>query len=190
MNDVVKCGSNSGVAVSEAVKQLKEMIDSQLTGVDDEKSKQEMEARIQSKLEAGEPLTNKELNYLKKYNPILYMHAMRIELKRKSVEERLKHARSKQEVQQICDEAIVSIGKNDPVKTYMIAAVYNTVKEFKETEDYKRLPEYDDERVKTRTNRIERDGDNEKSITYEMAEGSYQLAFCQEEGNKGFVAFS
>ena len=150
----------------------------------DEQKKAEYEARIQTKLERGKRLSAKEMKYLKQYNPVMYMHALRIEMQRHALEKRLENARSKQEVQEIQAEAMAAIGKDDPVKKYMVAMVQDTVTEFKKTEDYKRLPEKEEER-KTRANDAERGmkskaGVEEEKImiTYESKKGAYQMAFA------------
>ena len=150
----------------------------------DEQKKAEYEARIQTKLERGKRLSAKEMKYLKQYNPVMYMHALRIEMQRHALEKRLENARSKQEVQEIQAEAMAAIGKDDPVKKYMVAMVQDTVTEFKKTEAYKRLPEKEEER-KTRANDAERGmkskagAEEEKiMITYESKKGAYQMAFA------------
>ncbi len=105
-----------------------------------EEVKQEYEARIQSKLENGKKLSPKEMRYLQRYNPKMYMQALRIQMKREALQKRLESAHSKQEVEQIQAEAMATISKNDPVKKYMVAMVQDTVQEFKKTDEYKRLP--------------------------------------------------
>lgn len=139
---------------------------------DEQALREKYEGRIRMKLEAGKRLTPKEMQYLRKYNPVLYAYAVRVEAKRRMVEEKLKHAKSKREVQDIKDEAIYSIGKNDPAREYMIAAVRDAVKEFKETDEYKRLPEKEEEGKRGKR--------QEASIIYEFADGAYQMAFVAD----------
>lgn len=138
---------------------------------DEQALKEKYESRIRMKLEAGKRLTPKEMQYLRQYNPTLYAYAVRVEAKRRTVEERLKHAKSKREVQDIQDDAMYSVGKNDPAREYMIAAVKDAVKEFKETDEYKRLPEKEQEEERRSSK------NNEASIIYEFADGAYQMAF-------------
>lgn len=194
MDNLVKFPANdSKDIIADTVNKLRNMIDFEINEADEQKLKEKLEAKIQAKLEAGKRLSQKELNYLKRYNPMLYAHAIRVEIKRRTVEERLKHADSKQEVQEIYDEAIASIGKDDPAKKYMIAAVQETIKEFKKTEDYKKLPEYDDKRNNNKTNKLRNDdkSDDDNEIIYEFSVGSYQIAYQDEKvGGKGFAAFS
>ena len=152
--------------------------------------KQKMDTTIQAKLEAGKRLTEKELRYLKRYNPVLYAQAVRIEVKRRSVEERLKHAHSKRKVEEIQCEALVSIIENDPARKYLVAAVLDTVNEFKKTSSYKKLPEIEEKGKKVQVNELDvktgKKNGNEKeniTITYEFVKGSYQVAFADSPVN-------
>lgn len=182
--------SNNEV-IKEAIEQFRNKVELGIEGEDAQKDREKYEARIRAKLESGKRLSVKEMRYLKQYNPTLYMHAVRIEIKRKSVEERLKHARSKQEVQDIQCEAIAAISKKDPVKNYMVAAVCETVKAFKETEGYKRLPEtYTEAKKKEnrgRNNKVRNDDEDcdgeSYFITYERCANSYQIAYTESSAN-------
>lgn len=86
-------------------------------------------------------MTQREMQYLRQYNPALYMQAVRVEQKRKSLENQLENADSKEEVQKISTSALASVREDDPAKQYVAAAIQETVKEFKESGQYKRLPE-------------------------------------------------
>lgn len=184
----------SNDVIKDAVSRLKNIIDFGSNEVDEQKLREEFDAKIQEKLEAGKRLSEKELNYLKKYNPQMYAHALRIEMKRRAVEEQLKHAKSKRQVQQIEDEAMCSIGKNDPVKKYMVAAVSRTVSEFRKTESYQKLPETEQKKDGARNNKLKNQSDKEEGtvIRYEIGAVSYQMAFAEtvSETNKGFTAVS
>ncbi len=148
--------------------------------------KQEYEARIQSKLENGKKLSQKELRYLQKYNPVMYMHAMRIQMQREALQKRLENARSKQEIEQIQAEAIAAVGKDDPVRKYMVAMVQDTVQEFKKTDAYKRLPEKDEKEHKKDCREVavckKTEADVELlALKYETQPGGYQVAFVAED---------
>lgn len=168
--------------LSEAAEYLKNMIELGTGEVDEQKLREKYDAKIQAKLQSGKRLTAKEMKYLQKYNPVMYAHAVRIEMKRRSVEEKLKHARSKEEVEEIQFEAISTISKKDPVREYMVA-VCDAVAEFKKTEHYRRLPETEEKNT----------GKEDKLlITYEVGAGAYQMAFAEEESDvtTGFMAIS
>ena len=64
-------------------------------------SDEKMEARIQAKIKSGKKLTSKEETYLKEHNPELYMQYLRIRKMAQCLEDRLKHAKSKEEVNDI-----------------------------------------------------------------------------------------
>ncbi len=180
----------------EVAARFKQMIDFGCNEADEQKMREKLDAKIQAKLESGKRLSEKELNYLRKYNPQMYAHALRIEIKRRAVEEQLKHAKSKQQVQEIEDGALASIGKNDPIKKYMVAAVLRTVSEFRKSEAYQKLPETEKEKKKTQANEWQTDSgeeeDEETVITYEIGSSSYQMAFAEKasETGKGFTAVS
>ncbi len=182
--------------LKEVAARFKQIIDFNCNEVDEQKLREKFDAKIQAKLESGKRLSEKELNYLKKYNPQMYAHALRIEMKRRAVEEQLKHARSKQQVQEIEDGALTSIGKNDPLKKYMVAAVCRTVSEFRKSEAYQKLPETEKEKKKTQINEWQKDSGEEEDektvITYEVGASSYQMAFAEKasETGKGFTAVS
>ena len=164
--------------LDEAVTYLQNMIELGTGEIDEEELRKKFDATIQAKLQSGKRLTAEELRYLKKYNPIMYAHAMRIETKRRAVEQSLKNANSKQEVEEIQFRAMSTISKNDPVKEYMVAAVQDAVKEFKKTTAYKSLPEVE-----------EKDKKNKNAITYEFGTDSYQIAF-EDNDSEGFMAIS
>lgn len=184
-NNAIKADikKSSEAVIDDAVSRLRNVIDFGMSEVDAEKLREEFEPKITAKLESGRRLSQKELNYLRKYNPVMYAHAMRIEAKRKGVEERLKHASSKQEVQEIQDEAIASVGEKDPVRKYIIAAIEETMKAFKETDAYKKLPDTDEERKQKIKNNKLRNGEEEEDdtkglrISYEIKAGTYQIAY-------------
>lgn len=164
---------------------VQNMVDFGIADMDEEK-RNRMEAKILAKLEAGKRLTAEELRYLKRYNPGLYAVAVRVEAKRKSVEERLKHAHSKSEVEQILGEALSTIHKNDPNYRYLTAAVMDTVKEFKKTESYRKLPLIEEKGKKVWVDEkdvgvdAESTGQTKQTVTYEFTSGAYQMAYLSE----------
>ena len=148
----------------------------------EEEAKQKLEACILAKLQSGKKLSSKEMQYLRQNNPVLYMQAVRVEQKRKALENQLEQAKSKEEVQKIATSALVSVREDDPAKQYVVAAIEETVKEFKESEKYKRLPETEEQAE-------EKDGKGRGSekneMVYEFGEQSYQVAYAEE--NSGVV---
>ena len=140
----------------------------------EEEAKKKLEAQIYAKLQSGKRLSQKEMQYLRQYNPTLYMQAVRVEQKRKELENRLENADSKEEVQKIADSALASVRKDDPAKKYVVAAIQETVKDFKQSEQYKRLPETEEQAEKQNGER------EKKSIFYEIGEQSYQVAYEAE----------
>lgn len=110
-----------------------------------EEERAEMDARIMAKimakLQAGRKLTQEELDYLQRTNPIMYAHAMRVQRMTEAVEEQLKHAKSKEEANHIISSAMTGVSKNDPDREYIYAAISRVTKEFKDSDAYAELPD-------------------------------------------------
>ena len=105
-----------------------------------EEDRAKMDARIMAKLESGKKLSQKELDYLRKTNPIMYAHAMRIQRMAEAIEEQLKHAKSKEEADSIISASLSGISKNDPDREYIYAAVNRISTEFHKSGAYEKLP--------------------------------------------------
>ena len=104
-----------------------------------EENRREMDARIMAKLKFGKKLSQKELDYLRRTNPILYAQTMRVQRMAEALEEQLKHAKSKEEVNQIFTNALSRI-KNDPDKEYLMASYNRISTEFRSSKMYHSLP--------------------------------------------------
>ena len=102
-------------------------------------------AEIQAKIKRGKKLSSKEETYLKEHNPELYMQYQRIRKMVEAMENRLKNAKSKEEVNDIVYQSINSVSDKDPYKEAIVAAREEAVKEFKKSDVYKKLPATSDE---------------------------------------------
>ena len=169
--------SDQQESLREAFDKIKFKISYDIDAQNEEEARKKMEARIYAKLEAGKPLSQKEMQYLRQYNPVLYMQAAKVEQKRKALENQLKNADSKEEVQKITSSALATVREDDPAKQYVVAAIQETVKEFKESDRYKRLLKTEEQ--------AEEKGKNRKSgaanIIYEIGEQFYQVAYVAED---------
>ena len=58
-----------------------------------EEKKQEMLSRIMGKLKSGKKLSAKELDFLRRTDPILYAHALRVQRMAEALKQQLSHAR-------------------------------------------------------------------------------------------------
>ena len=105
-----------------------------------EEDRAKMDARIMAKLKSGNKLSQKEMDYLRKTNPIMYAHALRVQRMAEAVEEQLKHAKSKEEADQIISSALKKKKKNDPDREYIFAAVNRISTEFHKSGAYEKLP--------------------------------------------------
>ena len=105
-----------------------------------EEDRAKMDSRIMANLESGKKLSQIELDYLRKTNPIMYAHAMRVQRMAEAIEEQLKHAKSKEEADCIISASLSGISKNDPDREYIYAAVNRISTEFHKSGAYEKLP--------------------------------------------------
>lgn len=108
-------------------------------------SDEKMEARIQAKIKSGKKLTSKEETYLKEHNPELYMQYLRIRKMAQYLEDRLKHAKSKEEVNDIIFQTFNSISDKDEYKEAIINALNEVVKDFQHSDAFQKLPATNEE---------------------------------------------
>lgn len=90
--------------------------------------------------------------------------------------ENLKETFDKKE---IATSALASVREDDPAKQYVVAAIEETVKEFKQSEKYKRLPETEEQAEKKPN--VGEKAAKRNDISYEFGEQSYQVAYAMEE---------
>lgn len=139
-------GLNLNQEEPKKITKTKELIEYILEGGNEaskmsDEERAEMDARIMAKLQSGKKLSEKELNYLQRTNPVLYAQALRVQRMAEAVEERLKHARSKEEAANIISSALSGISQNDPYREYIYAAISRVVAEFHDSDAYNKLPD-------------------------------------------------
>lgn len=105
-----------------------------------EKNNSEMLSRIMSKLKNGKKLSAKELDFLRRNDPVLYAHALRIQRMADALKQQLSNAKSKQEANDKFTIAVSSVSDKDPDKEYLLAAYNEVAKEFHRSPAYQRLP--------------------------------------------------
>lgn len=135
-------------AKEEITKYYFEVTDNYLKDEMSEEEKQKMYARIRAKLKAGKKLTSKELEFLRKNDPIMYQRALRIQKMAENVKNQLKQAKSKQQANMIISQSMGGISDKDPDKEYMVAAINRIATEFRKSGAYSRLPATDEEAMK------------------------------------------
>ena len=84
--------------------------------------------------------TSKELAYIQKNYPYLYPHVLRIQILRRSLKEKLSHAKSKSQVQEIYTMACLQISRKDPLASALHAAYDEVLREVRGTQRYQELP--------------------------------------------------
>lgn len=145
-------------------RELAEYIVEKFNGTNEmtDEEKAEKDARIIAKLKMGHKLTNEEMNYLKKTNPAMYAHALRVQRMAEAIEEQLKHARSKEEADRIVSTAMTTVSKDDPDREYLHAAINRISKEMHQSPAYNRLPNTDADAKKAR--------DKQSDMSFKTAE--------------------
>lgn len=99
-----------------------------------------MLSRIMGKLKSGKKLSAKELDFLRRTDPILYAHALRVQRMAEALKQQLSHAKSKQEANDMITSAIAGVSDKDPDKEYLLAAYNEVSKNFHKSPAYQRLP--------------------------------------------------
>ena len=98
-----------------------------------------------AKLKSGKRLTAEEMRFLQAENPQLYQQAARVQSMRDSLEARLSSCSSKEEAQQTYADALTHIGRDDPMKEYIVAAYDDAMKDFQKSDAYRSLPETEED---------------------------------------------
>ncbi|MDE6567809.1 MAG: hypothetical protein K2K70_08780 [Lachnospiraceae bacterium] len=123
-----------------------------------EEKRKAYERKIRAKLKSGKRLTSQELSYLRMHNPDLYKIAMRVEMARQALRNRLKSCKSKEEVQQAIFgqmEVIKAMREaGDPATEYMEAMADHEIKTLQESSAYARLPERTEDTCKKKKQQI------------------------------------
>ena len=136
LNNESKSGQYVSNQLTDVVRRLKE----QSTMANKEDDSKMME-KIQAKIKRGKKLTSKEETYLKEHNPELYQQYVRIRKMAEALEQQLKNANSKEEVNDIIFKSINGVSDKDPFKAAIVAAMDEVIKDFKKSDGYKNLPD-------------------------------------------------
>lgn len=106
-----------------------------------EEEKEKRLRKIEQKLKNGKKLTAEEMSFIQRYYPEKYPAIKRIQVMRESLEERLEHASSKEEVQDIYALAVGMVSDKDPYKQEVLSAYQDVLQEFKKSSAYQKLPQ-------------------------------------------------
>lgn len=106
--------------------------------------------RILAKLKSGKKLTAEEMRFLQAEYPEYYPQAARVQAMRNGLETRLKCCRSKEAAQTMFADAMDSVSDNDPMKEYLVAAYQAVMDEFQKSDEYKELPDTEEEARRTK----------------------------------------
>lgn len=98
---------------------------------------------LYAKIQSGRKLTPDEMQYLRRYDPVTYLKVARIQAQREALEKRLKSCNSKEEAQEVYTDAVTRIPEDDPARKELVAAYDRAYEEFKESGDYRALPNED-----------------------------------------------
>ncbi len=106
-----------------------------------------LKEKIYKKISAGARLTPREMAYLQKTDPAMYMRVKRIEMHREALENRLKSCKSKQQVEEVYSQALSMVREKDPDGQLLAKAFSDVMKEFKKTKEYNSLPTEEKEKA-------------------------------------------
>ena len=148
--------------ISNTIRKVQEDAEQSKNGSDEK-----MMSKIQAKIKSGKKLTSKEETYLKKHNPELYMQYLRIRKMAQCLENQLKHAKSKEEVNDIIFHAFNSISDKDEYKEAIVNALNEVVKDFQHSEAFQKLPDTNEEALNHKKSK--------KAATNEEDNDSYEL---------------
>ena len=143
---------NQSQTLSQVRKKFVEQVMDKIHGIDfaSEEEREKFQAKIEYKIKSGSKLSQKEMNYLRKYNPYMYQQMVRVQQKREMLKQRLKNCRTKEEAHWVIGETFSSISDKDPVREAMVAAIQNVSIQFCSSETYKKLPDTEEELRKTK----------------------------------------
>jgi len=106
-----------------------------------EEEKERRLKKIEQKLKNGKKLTAEEMSFILRYYPEKYPEIKRIQVMRESLEEKLEHASSKEEVEDIYGLAVGMVSDKDPYQEEILSAYRDVLEEFKKSSAYKKLPQ-------------------------------------------------
>ena len=99
--------------------------------------------KLYAKIQSGKKLTQDEMAYLRKYDPVTYMKVARIQAQREALEAQLKNCKSKKEAEELYTDTVVRVPDDDPARKELLAAYDDAYEEFKKSGGYGKLPEND-----------------------------------------------
>jgi hypothetical protein len=156
-NGKVACGASFEIIKSSTGKlsiNVKNIDDANLS----QEQKQEYLSKISEKLSTGKKLSGSEMKILQQNSPALFQKAVFIEMERKQIKRQLNACKSKKEVQNLYNRKMMqfageqkAIERSSMAKAQKIEAMvflnmrleafYDEIKDFKESDKYKSLPE-------------------------------------------------
>ena len=154
-----------------------------------EEERQAFENKIQQKIKNGAKLSAKEMMaYIRRTNPYIYQQVVRVQQRRETLKEQLRHCRTKEEAHQVMSNAMTSISDKDPARDAMIAAVQNVSQQFRESEAYQKLPETEEDLKKAKKSdsptedpfKEDAEEDDDSMVSYSFGSGGYQEAVSGE----------
>lgn len=168
-------------------RELAQQIMDKIHGIDfeSEEERQNFQTKIEYKIKAGAKLSQRELKYLRKYNPYMYHQMIRVQQKREALKERLKHCRTKEEAQQVIGDAFTTISDKDPAREAMVAAVQNVSRQFCSSDAYQKLPNTEEELRKAKKMQTATDNPFREDEETEKTDGGYETILYQFS-NRGY----
>lgn len=150
MLDKAHIKSLDRASIGAALKDVVDSIFDPTTGMSDEEKEKFIE-KLHKKIKNGDELSADEMQYLRINEPLTYAKMAKVQMQRKCLETQLNSCKSKEEAHDKYIQAMSRISDDDPVRAETIAAYNNVYDEFKESEEYKKLPNTDKEAKENET---------------------------------------
>jgi len=148
-----------------------------------QEQKQNCLSKISEKLSTGKKLSGNEMKILQQNSPVLFQKAVSIEMERKQIKRQLNACKSKKEVRDLCDRKMMqflgeqrAIERSSMPKAQKIEAMEflgmrreafnDELKEFKESDKYKSLPEKRKEEKDRYDSTAQDPKDDEKGVNF------------------------
>lgn len=150
---------------------MKDILDPTSGMSDEEKAR--YDEKINQKIKNGEKLSDTEMRYIKIKSPYMYGMISRVQMQRQALEDKLKNCRSKEEVEESYNTAMMQVDKDDPAREPLCAAYDNVTKEFKKSSEYKSLPQKSEDKGRLPVTESCRAKENEIENKYLIPEDIY-----------------
>ena len=110
-NNISTQKENEKKCLSQVRKEFVEQVMDKIQGIDfvSEEEREKFQVKLEYKIKSGAKLSQKEMNYLRRYSPYMYQQMVRVQQKRGMLKNRLKNCRTKEEAHWVIGEAFLPL---------------------------------------------------------------------------------